>query len=191
MIDKKYKIILASNSPRRQELLSGIDIEYEIRVINDINESYPDDIASEDVAEFLAIKKANSYHDKIKDNELLITADTVVLKGDEVLGKPEDKLDAQIMLNKLSDTTHLVITGVCIYTTSKQVSFSNITKVTFGKLSDDEIEYYIDTYKPYDKAGAYGIQEWIGFVGVKHIEGSYFNVMGLPIYRIYDELKKF
>lgn len=106
-------------------------------------------------------------------------------------GKPEDKLDAQIMLNKLSDTTHLVITGVCIYTTSKQVSFSNITKVTFGKLSDDEIEYYIDTYKPYDKAGAYGIQEWIGFVGVKHIEGSYFNVMGLPIYRIYDELKKF
>ncbi|NLX80987.1 MAG: septum formation protein Maf [Proteiniphilum sp.] len=186
-----YNIILASNSPRRRELLSGLDVDYEVRILDNIDESYPNDIPLEDVAEYLAIKKANSYANGLLDNEILITADTIVLIDNEIYGKPKDKADALRMLNGMSNKTHRVITGVCLVSTQKSVSFSSTTSVTFGSLDEGEINYYIDKYKPYDKAGSYGVQEWIGYVGVKHIEGSYYNVMGLPIYRVYEELKKF
>lgn len=185
-----YNIILASNSPRRRELLSGLDVDYEVRILDNIDESYPNDIPLEDVAECLAIKKANSYTNGLLDNEILITADTIVLIDNEIYGKPKDKADALRMLNGMSNKTHRVITGVCLVSTQKSVSFSSTTSVTFGSLDEGEINYYIDKYKPYDKAGSYGVQEWIGYVGVKHIEGSYYNVMGLPIFRVYEELKK-
>jgi septum formation protein len=182
------KIILASNSPRRKELLSGIDIPYEIKVLPDIDESYPETIPHEEVAEFLAQKKASAYLTELQDDTLLITADTIVLLHDKILGKPIDKADAKQMLCQLSGETHRVITGVCLTTKEKQKSFSAVSHVTFGYLTDEEIEYYVEKYNPMDKAGAYGVQEWIGYVAVKHIEGSYFNIMGLPIYRVYREL---
>ncbi|MDR0332919.1 MAG: Maf-like protein [Dysgonamonadaceae bacterium] len=182
------KIILASNSPRRKELLSGIDIPYEIKVLPDIDESYPEIVPHEEVAEFLAQKKASAYLAELQNDTLLITADTIVLLHDKILGKPIDKTDAKQMLRTLSGETHRVITGVCLTTKEKQKSFSAVSHVTFGYLTDDEIEYYVEKYNPMDKAGAYGVQEWIGYVAVKHIEGSYFNIMGLPIYRVYREL---
>jgi len=184
-----YKIILASNSPRRKELLSGLDIGYEIRTLPDIDEEYPNDIPLEKVAEFLARKKTAAYLPVLNDNELLITADTIVFLNNKIYGKPVNNADAEQMLRDLSGQIHLVITGVCLTSTKKQVVFSDTTKVTFSDLSDEEIEYYIKKYQPIDKAGAYGVQEWIGYVAVKHIEGSYFNVMGLPIHRVYEELK--
>lgn len=183
-----YHIILASNSPRRKELLSGIDIEYEVRTLPDIDESYPDTLPLDEVAEFLAQKKASAYTDTLSENTLLITADTVVILGNEILGKPADKTDAKRMLKKLSDNTHKVVTGVCMTRKNRKISFSDTAFVTFGKLTDEEIEYYVEKYNPSDKAGAYGVQEWIGYVAVKRIEGSYFNVMGLPIYKVYKEL---
>ncbi len=186
-----YHIILASNSPRRKELLSGLDIEYEIRTLPDIDEGYTNDIPPEKVAEYLARKKASAYLPVLEDNELLITADTIVLLNDKIYGKPIDNADAKQMLRDLSGKTHLVITGVCLTSTRKQIVFSDTAKVTFSDLSDDEVEYYVEKYSPMDKAGAYGVQEWIGYVAVKHIEGSYFNVMGLPIHRVYQELKNF
>jgi septum formation protein len=182
------KIILASNSPRRKELLSGIDIPYDIKVLPNIDESYPKTIPHEKVAEFLARKKASAYLPELKDDTLLITADTIVLLHNKILGKPIDKAEAKQMLRTLSGETHRVITGVCLTTKEKQKSFSAVSHVTFGNLSDEEIEYYVEKYNPMDKAGAYGVQEWIGYVAVKHIEGSYFNIMGLPIYRVYREL---
>lgn len=185
-----YRVVLASNSPRRKELLSGIDIEYEIKTLPDIDESFPDDLPKEQIAEFLAQKKAAAYAEILSDNTLLITADTVVILNDEVLGKPIDKADAKQMLKKLSGNTHRVITGVCLTSKEKQVRFSDTTLVTFGQLSDEEIDYYVEKYNPRDKAGAYGVQEWIGYVSVAKIEGSYFNVMGLPIYKVYQALKK-
>ncbi|MGI6048442.1 MAG: Maf-like protein [Petrimonas sp.] len=184
-----YKIILASNSPRRKELLSGLDIGYEIRTLPDIDEEYPNDIPLEKVAEFLARKKTAAYLPVLNDNELLITADTIVFLNNKIYGKPVNNADAEQMLRDLSGQIHLVITGVCLTSTKKQVVFSDTTKVTFSDLSDEEIEYYVEKYQPIDKAGAYGVQEWIGYVAVKHIEGSYFNVMGLPIHRVYEELK--
>lgn len=184
-----YHIILASNSPRRKELLSGLDIEYEIRTLPDIDEGYTNNILPEKVAEYLAQKKAAAYLQVLKDNELLITADTIVLLNNKIYGKPVDNDDAKQMLRDLSGKTHLVITGVCLTTTRKQVVFSDTAKVTFSDLSDEEIKYYVEKYRPMDKAGAYGVQEWIGYVTVKRIEGSYFNVMGLPIHRVYKELK--
>lgn len=183
-----YRLVLASNSPRRKELLSGIDVEYEIRTLPDIDESYPDSLPHDDVAEFLARKKASAYLAEMEDDTLLITADTVVILDDEILGKPADKADAKRMLRKLAARTHRVVTGVCLTTKEKQTAFSDTAFVTFGALSDDEIEYYVEKYNPMDKAGAYGVQEWIGYVAVERIEGSYFNVMGLPIYRVYREL---
>ena len=184
-----YHLILASNSPRRKELLSGIDLEYEIRTLPDIDETYPGDTPPEKVAEFLALKKTTAYLPRLKDNELLITADTVVLLNDKVYGKPVDNAEARRMLRDLSGQTHRVITGVCLTSTKKQVAFSDTTRVTFAELSEEEIAYYVEKYGPLDKAGAYGVQEWIGYVAVKHVEGSYFNVMGLPIHRVYEELK--
>lgn len=186
-----YRIVLASNSPRRKELLAGIDVEYEIRMLPNIDESYPKTIPEDDVAEYLAKKKASAYLPELKNDELLITADTIVLLDGMIIGKPVDEADAIRMLKLLAGKTHRVITGVCLATKKKQVIFSDTAFVTFGNLSEEEIKYYVLNYKPFDKAGAYGVQEWIGYVAVERIEGSYFNVMGLPIYKVYKELKKF
>lgn len=186
-----YKVILASASPRRQELLSGIDLGYELRTLPDVDESFPDDLPHDEVAEYLARKKAAVYLDALKENELLITADTVVLLNGLILGKPADREDARRMLRMLSGARHRVITGVCLSSLNKSVAFSDTAWVTFGDLGDDELDYYLDLYSPMDKAGAYGVQEWIGYVGVEKIEGSYFNVMGFPIYKVYRELKRF
>ena len=186
-----YKVVLASNSPRRKELLAGIDIDFEVRVIQDIDESYPADLPTKDIAEYISRKKAAVYQKKMTDDELVITADTIVVLDSEVMGKPHDEADASRMLHKLSGRTHQVITGVTLTTTTRQQSFSVETDVTFKKLSDEEINYYVQRYKPFDKAGAYGIQEWIGHIGVTGLQGSYFNVMGLPVQRIYEALRQF
>ena len=185
-----YRIFLASNSPRRKELLSGLGIPFEVRVNGDIDESYPSDLPPEAIPLHISRKKAAAYLQTMSADELIITADTVVVASGEILGKPVDASDAHRMLRLLSGTTHQVITGVCLTTTDHQVAFSVTTDVTFKDLSDEEIHYYIDHYRPYDKAGAYGIQEWIGDIGVTGLHGSYFNVMGLPIQRIYEELRK-
>lgn len=186
-----YKVLLASNSPRREELLRGIDIDFEIKVLPDIDESYPSDMPVEEVAEFVAQKKANSYTDNLKEKELLITADTVVILDKVIFGKPDNRDEAKEMLCALSGKTHRVVSGVCLASTEKQVSFSATSEVEFSELTNEEISYYIDRYSPYDKAGSYGIQEWIGFIGVKQLRGSYFNIMGLPVQRLYKEMKSF
>ena len=184
-----YKIILASNSPRRKELLAGIDIPFEVRVIDGIDESYPDTLPTKDIAEYISKKKSAAYRQTMTSDELVITADTIVVLGLQVMGKPKDANEACSMLRQLSGQTHQVITGVTLTTTERQISFSVETDVTFKVLSDEEIEYYVSHYRPFDKAGAYGIQEWIGHIGVTGMSGSYFNVMGLPVQRIYEALK--
>ena len=186
-----YKIILASNSPRRKELLGGLGIDFEVRTLQGIDESYPSTLKGEDIPMHISGKKAEAYRATMADNEMIITADTIVYDNGEVLGKPKDREDAVRMLRQLSGHAHEVITGVSVLTKSDTVQFASTSKVYFAALTDEEINYYVDTYKPFDKAGAYGIQEWIGFVGVTRIEGSYFNVMGLPIQRLYTELKAF
>ena len=186
-----YKVILASNSPRRKELLAGLDLQFEVRVLQDIDESYPNDLPTLKIAEFISKKKADAYIGTMAADELVITADTVVILGDEVVGKPHDEADAKRMLGELSGRTHQVATGVTLSTNERQMSFSVVTNVTFKQLTSDEIDYYVHTYRPMDKAGAYGIQEWIGYIGVTALEGSYFNVMGLPVQRIYEALKTF
>ncbi|MDD2244192.1 MAG: Maf-like protein [Dysgonamonadaceae bacterium] len=191
MIKSSYKIILGSNSPRRNELLSGIDIAYKVRTIPDIDEDYPADMAVEKVPEYLAQKKAAAYNQRMTDDVLLITADTVVILDGKLYGKPTNDKDAKEMLHSLSGKTHTVITGVCLTTTCKQVTFSDVAFVTFSDISDIEIDYYLQHYSPLDKAGAYGVQEWIGYIAVERIEGSYFNVMGLPISKVYQALKEF
>lgn len=180
------KIILASNSPRRKELLAGLDIRFEVRVLNGIDEQYPVDLPLCEVPLYIAAKKASAY--TVGEEELLVTADTVVIVDNEILGKPKDMADAYSMLRKISGKTHQVVTGVCLTTIDDQRSFTVTTEVEFKTLSDGEICFYIDQYHPFDKAGAYGIQEWIGYVGVKSLKGSYYNVMGLPVQRIYEEL---
>lgn len=182
------KIILASNSPRRRELLKGLDLDFEVKVLPDVDESYPEDLAVDNVSEYIAREKAAAY--RVPDDELLITADTTVILDQQVLGKPHDAADAKAMLRALSGRGHHVVTGVCLTTSTQQRSLSVSTEVTFKELSDAEIDYYVDHYHPLDKAGAYGIQEWIGYIGVTGIRGSYFNVMGLPVQRIYEELAK-
>ena len=186
-----YKVLLASNSPRREELLRGIDIDFEIKVLPDIDESYPTDMPNDEVAEYVALKKARSYTNSLKEDELIITADTVVLLDNKIYGKPTNKKEAKEMLQNLSGKTHRVISGVCLTSTAKQTSFSVVSDVEFSTLTNQEIEYYINRYAPFDKAGSYGVQEWIGYIGVKHISGSYFNIMGLPIQRLYRELLSF
>lgn len=188
---KNYHIILASNSPRRRELLGGLGLPFEVKVLPDIEESYPNDLTVSQIAEFISTEKAAAYRELMADNDLIITADTVVIVGNEVMGKPVDAADARRMLKKLSGVTHQVTTGVCLTTKTNQRHFSVTTDVTFKQLTDEEINHYIEVYKPYDKAGAYGIQEWIGYVGVTCLHGSYFNVMGLPVQRIYNELATF
>lgn len=192
MLDlSQYKVILASNSPRRKELLSGLDIPYQVKTLPDIDESYPDHLQGEDIATYIAKEKADAYLDKLTDDTLLITADTIVLLEGKVYGKPVDEAEARQMLYDLSGRTHQVLTGVCITTKQKQKIFAVASEVRFAKLETDEIEYYVSKYKPLDKAGAYGVQEWIGYIAVENISGSYFNIMGLPIQRLYRELKKF
>ncbi len=186
-----YKIILASNSPRRKELLAGLDVDFEVRVLKGVDESYPATLPTAEIAEYIALKKAAAYREAMAADELIITADTIVVLNDEVLGKPKDAADACRMLHELSGKTHQVVTGVVLTTKGQQEHFSVVSNVTFKELTDDEIDYYVETYKPMDKAGAYGIQEWIGYVGVTRLEGSYFNVMGLPVQRIYEALKRF
>lgn len=189
-------IILASNSPRRKELLGGLDVEFRTWVIPGIDESYPDDLPAEETAEYIAQKKAAPYFTDehiggVGDDDIVLTADTVVILEGEVMGKPKDEDDARQMLRKLAGKTHHVITGVCLTSKTKQRHFSVTTGVTFSNLTDEQIDYYVTKYQPLDKAGAYGVQEWIGYVGVTRLDGSYFNVMGLPVQRIYDEMCKF
>ncbi|WP_106828018.1 Maf-like protein [Parabacteroides pacaensis] len=188
---KRYTIVLGSNSPRRKELLSGLDIPFTVLTFPNIDESYPDHMNPEFVPEYIAKKKASAYMEIMEKDTLLITADTIVWTFHEILGKPQNYQEAFRMLEILSDKVHEVITGVCITTREKQVSFSVSAAVAFDKLTKEEIEYYLNKYKPYDKAGAYGIQEWIGYIGVEAINGSFFTVMGLPIQRVYKELKNF
>lgn len=187
---KEYKIVLASNSPRRKELLKGLEIDFEV-ITKNIDESYPNSLLAEKVPEYIAQKKADAMKNLLDERTIVITADTVVIIDKEILGKPYDKEDAYKMLSKLSSRTHIVTTGVVISSQRKNVSFSVSTEVTFAPLTSEEIEHYLEVYKPYDKAGSYGIQEWIGYIGIEKINGSYFNVMGLPVQRLYRELIKF
>ena len=184
---KNYHVVLASNSPRRRELLAGLGIDFEVRVLPGIDESYPENLLVVDIAQYIATKKAAAYD--VAVDELLITADTVVIVDDLVLGKPHNTDEASRMLHLLSGRTHQVVTGVCLRTRSCEHSFAVTTDVAFKVLTEEEIMHYVSVYKPFDKAGAYGIQEWIGFIGVTGLHGSYFNVMGLPVQRIYTELE--
>ena len=190
MNDLKYKLILASNSPRRKELLAGLGVPFEVRVLQNIDEHYPENLPVNEVARYIAKEKADAYRRIVAPDELIITADTVVIVGDEILGKPVDEADAVRMLKLLSGRTHQVTTGVCLLTAEKERCFDVTTDVTFKALTDEEIHYYVNRYRPFDKAGAYGIQEWIGYIGVTGLHGSYYNVMGLPVQRIYQELTK-
>ena len=190
-------IILASNSPRRKELLAGLGIPYDVFVLQGIDESYPDTLPANEVAEYIARKKAKAYRNENAklsiincQLSIILTADTIVVCDGEILGKPRDAADACAMLRKLSGKTHQVYTGYCLQTADKTVSGTVCSDVTFKELSDEEITYYVEKYKPLDKAGAYGIQEWIGYIGITGIRGSYYNVMGLPVQRIYEEIKK-
>ena len=187
---EEYNVVLASNSPRRKQLLEQLGVKFTTRVINDIDESYPQDMPAEEIAGYISAKKARAYLETIIGNELIITADTIVVCGDKVLGKPKDAEDACRMLRCLSGKTHKVITGVTIVTSEVMRTFSCVTEVEFDALSDEEIGYYVNEYRPMDKAGAYGIQEWIGCVGVKEMRGSFYNVMGLPVQRLYKALKE-
>ena len=187
---KDKNIILGSKSPRRKELLAGLDITFETRT-KDVDESYDDSIPKLKIAEFLAQKKADAFTDELKDKDIVITSDTIVLCNNEVLGKPKNKIFAFDMLSKLSGQSHQVITGVCIKSKNKTIVFSDITKVWFKELSCNEMNYYIKNYKPFDKAGSYGIQEWIGYIGITKTEGTYFNVMGLPVDKVYKALHDF
>lgn len=194
---KKYSVVLASNSPRRKELLSGLGVNFSVKTLPDVDESFPDTLKGEEIPLFIARKKADAYKvlfssvtsNEVEEPLLVITADTIVWIEDEVLGKPANATEARAMLSKLSGKKHQVITGVCLTTALWQKSFAAVSEVQFSSLTEEEMDYYIHNYCPYDKAGAYGVQEWIGFIGVESIQGSYFNVMGLPIQRLYRELK--
>ena len=186
---KNYKLILASASPRRQQLMKDAGFTFEVRLKN-VEEKYPQELHLENVPEYLSKVKASAFREELKADEVLITADTVVCIHDRILGKPADRKEAISMLQKLSGNRHLVVTGVSVTTRTEQLSFSSRTDVFFKHLSNEEIEFYVDTYKPFDKAGAYGIQEWIGYIGNERIEGSFYNVMGLPIQKLYETLRK-
>jgi septum formation protein len=186
----EYKIILASNSPRRKELLSGLDLEYEVKTLPDVEETYPESLWKEEIPIYLAQLKADAYKEKMESDTLLITADTIVWLNDKVYGKPANEADAKEMLRTLSGKTHEVITGVCITSREKQKAFYAVSQVKFASLEEEEINYYIEKYRPYDKAGAYGVQEWIGYIGVESLTGSFYNVMGLPVRMLYSYLKE-
>ncbi len=185
----RYKIILASGSPRRQELLSGMDIPFQV-LLKEVEEDFPNDIPLEEIAGFLSEQKSKAYSDaELPVNYLIITADTIVIADGKVLNEPHDANEARSMIGQLSAKTHFVVTGVCIRTKKKTVLFSEKSAVTFGPLTESEIDYYVSKYKPYDKAGAYGIQEWIGYVAIQSVQGSFYNVMGLPTHQLYQSLK--
>lgn len=186
---KKYRIILASASPRRRELLAGLDVDFEVRTLPDVDESFPADLQGGDIPLYISRKKADAYRSMMAADELVITADTIVWLDGAALGKPVDEADARRMLRDMSGKTHSVFTGVTITTREEQRCFVAKSDVTFAELSGDEIEYYVQKYRPMDKAGSYGVQEWIGYIGITGINGSYFNVMGLPVQRLYAELK--
>lgn len=188
-VNERYDVVLASNSPRRRELLAGMGVDFRVEVISGIDEKYPDTLPVEQVAEYLSGRKAQAY--ELRPNELLITADTVVISGGRVLGKPADEAEARAMLRELSGKSHRVITGVTLRSMNREVRLSDVSEVDFAELTEDEIEHYVKRYRPLDKAGAYGIQEWIGYVGITGIRGSFYNVMGLPTRRLYEELKRF
>lgn len=187
---KNKKLILASKSPRRQALLEGLDLSFEIR-LKEVEEIYPPDLALKDIPSYLSELKAAAFQKDLKQDEILITADTIVILGNQILEKPKSIDEARKMLTALSGQTHTVVTGVCIQSPHKKEVFSEQTSVTFGTMTNEEIDYYIETYQPFDKAGSYGAQEWLGYVAISELNGSYFNVMGLPIHRVYQELKKF
>lgn len=187
---KKYHFILASKSPRRQFLLKDLGLDFEVRT-KEVDESFSSEFKAEQIALYLCEKKAHAFDDDLNENSIVITADTIVWIENQVLNKPENYEDAVRMLKLLSGKTHEVYTGVCLKSNSKMKSFYAVTKVHFKKLSDEEINYYISNFHPFDKAGAYGAQEWIGYIAVDKIEGSYFNVMGLPLKELYEELLKF
>lgn len=186
----QYRILLASNSPRRRELLGGLGLSYEVVSLPEIDESYPASLQGAEIPAYIATQKAKAYQDWMTADTLLITADTIVWLDGKVYGKPADAQEARQMLKELSGKTHTVITGMAITAHNKQKTFAVESYVTFAPLDDAEIDYYVNHYRPYDKAGAYGIQEWIGYIGVTALEGSYFNVMGLPVQRLYQELKQ-
>lgn len=192
IIDKlnEFKIILASRSPRRQQLLRKLGLKFDV-IIRDYEEIYPEGLIGEEIARFVAYEKAASFKNELSDDEIVIAADTIVWCNNKVMGKPVDHQDAIRILKEISGNTHEVITGVSIRSQSKEFTFSDSTNVSFEALTDEEISYYINKYKPYDKAGAYGIQEWIGIIACNHIDGSYFNVVGLPVQRLYKELQNF
>jgi septum formation protein len=184
---KKYKLILASGSPRRQQFFKDLELDFEIR-LKEIEEIYPLHLKREEITNYLAELKASAFEGGLQENEILVTSDTIVWHNNKALGKPKDAQDAFEILKSLSNATHEVITSVCFKTNSKTELLHEVTKVTFNALSDEAIQYYIDNYKPFDKAGAYGIQEWIGFIAVSKIEGSYANVMGMPVDKVYEYL---
>lgn len=188
---EKYHILLGSKSPRRRELMQMMRIPFNVVTISGVEETFPDDMPAEEVPLYLSGKKAEAYLKHLHGNEMIITADTLVILGNEILGKPHDSSDAIAMLRRLSGKTHKVVTGVTLATLEKSTSFSSVTEVTFAELTDDEIRYYVDTFRPLDKAGAYGIQEWIGGAAVEKIDGSFYNVMGLPVQRLYQALRNF
>ncbi|MBF4490945.1 septum formation protein Maf [Flavobacterium sp. JLP] len=184
---KKYTLILASGSPRRQQFFKDLDLDFEIR-LKDIEEIYPPELKAVEITDYLAELKASAFEGELKKNEILVTSDTIVWHQNKALGKPKSAEDAFEMIKSMSNTTHEVITSVCFKTNTSSTLLNDITKVTFNELSDEAILYYIDNYKPYDKAGAYGIQEWFGFMAVAKVEGSYTNVMGLPTAKVYEYL---
>jgi septum formation protein len=186
---KNHRIILASGSPRRQQFLKELDVDFEIQ-LKDIEEIYPEHLQAEEITNFLAKLKASAFVADLEENDILITSDTIVWLNNKALGKPKDYDDAFEMLTEMSGTTHKVITSVCLKTTNKEIVFYEETLVTFTELSSEEIKYYLNNYKPFDKAGSYGIQEWIGLVAITKIEGSYANVVGLPTHRLYEEMMK-
>lgn len=188
---KRYRIILASASPRRKELLSKLDIDFTVKVLHDVDESFPTSLSVVQVPQYISRKKADAYRQEMQENDMVITADTVVAVGRRILGKPKSAEEARVMLKLLSDRYHRVVTGVTIMTAKRTETFATVSRVRFTRLNDEEIDYYISKYKPFDKAGAYGIQEWIGMVGITELNGSYFNVMGLPVQRLYAKLKEF
>lgn len=187
----KYEIVLASNSPRRKELLQRMGVNFKVRTLFGIDESYPDSLRGEDIVCYISRNKAKAYQSSMAPNELLITADTIVYVDGEVMGKPKNAEQAKEMLHKLSGKTHQVITGVTIVTAKRTENFGVTSQVKFTNITEEEINFYVDNYLPFDKAGAYGIQEWIGIVAVEEIKGSYFNVVGLPVQRLYQKLKTF
>lgn len=186
----KKRLLLASGSPRRRELTEQLGMEVVRAHLKDVEETYPDTLSAAEVAPYLSRLKAEAYMGEIAPDEVLLTADTVVVDGDRILGKPRDEGEAHAMLRELSRHTHQVITGVTLASDKGMQTFSEVTEVEFAELTDDEISYYVEKYRPLDKAGAYGIQEWIGYIGIKGIKGDYYNVMGLPLRRVYEHLLK-